>query len=189
MERPEITDGLKNAVERGYSIEIAVSSFISAGYNKQDVLDSAKFLGGSILTLEPKIQPSQQVPQQTTSQQIPQIPQQTPQTQQIPQQLQQQSFQQSQQTIQSQMTSPQSSQFPPLIPPRNPQSNLPQQQNQQPATVNVTIQNQPQVTRKRGWGVVILLIVILFSLLGVLLTVIFAGDFVRELLAKIGLEF
>lgn len=179
MERPEIIDGLKNAVDRGYSIELAVSSFISAGYNKQDVLDSAKFLGGSVLTLEPKIQPSQQIPQQT------------------PQQNQQQSFQQSQQAIQSQMTSPkpsqaispQSSQFPPLIPPRNPQSNQPQQQNRQPATVNVTIQNQPQVAKKRGWGIVILLIVVLFLLLGVLLTVIFAGDFVRELLAKIGLEF
>ncbi len=185
MERPEIIDGLKNAVDRGYSIELAVSSFLNAGYNKQDVLDSAKFLGGSLLTLEPKIQQTPQIPQQSF-QQTPQIPQ--------------QSFQQSQQTIQSQMTSPESSQFPPLVAPRNPQFNQSRQQNQQPifpqqlpnqqpTTANVTIQNPPQVAKKRGWGIVILLVVVLFLLLGVLLAIIFAGDFVRGLLAKIGMEF
>ncbi len=44
MERQEITAGLKNALERGYSLELAVQSFINAGYNRQDAEDSAKSL-------------------------------------------------------------------------------------------------------------------------------------------------
>jgi len=162
MERPEIIDGLKNAIDRGYSIEIAISSFINAGYNRQDVLDSAKFLGGSVLALEPKIQPASQPPQQQT----PQHPQQIQSPIILPQPYQ---------SLQSIQTNQQIQQ------PAQPQT-------QQPATFNVTIQNQPQVARKRGWGMVIFLIVILILLVGVLLAIIFAGDFVRELLAKIGLN-
>ena len=45
-ERQDIIEGLKNALERGYSIDIAISSFINAGYNRQDVEDSAKTFGG-----------------------------------------------------------------------------------------------------------------------------------------------
>lgn len=159
MERPEIIDGLKNAIDRGYSIEIAVSSFINAGYNRQDVLDSAKFLGGSVLALEPKQRRVPQQPSQISQQQI-------------------------------------SQQTPPPIQPKNPQSNFsqqfpkqqPQQRFQQPAIVNVTIQNQPQAAKKKDLGMIILLVVILVVLLGVLFTVLFAGDFVRELLARINLE-
>lgn len=57
MERPEIVSGLKNAVERGYSIELAVQSFVNAGYNRQDVADSARIIsGGTLSSLEPVIQ-------------------------------------------------------------------------------------------------------------------------------------
>ena len=48
MEKPEIVAGIKNAVERGSSLEKAKQSFINAGYNKADVEDSAKSLSGVI---------------------------------------------------------------------------------------------------------------------------------------------
>ena len=52
MQRPEIVAGIKNAIERGYSIPLAIQSFISAGYNVKDVEDSARVLGGSVLKPE-----------------------------------------------------------------------------------------------------------------------------------------
>lgn len=161
MERPEIIDGLKNAIDRGYSLEIAVSSFINAGYNQQDVLDSAKFLGGSVLSLEPKPQETRQNNQQASQQTIPQASQQPPEI------------------------SPKEKTFPQNLE----QAKAAQQQRQQSTNINVTIQNHPQVQKKRGWGLVIFLVILLLLLLGVLLSVIFAGDFVKELLAKIGLQF
>lgn len=59
-EKEEIISGLRNAVDRGYSLDLAVQSFINAGYSKQDVLDSAKVLGyskGIISNLPPVSQP------------------------------------------------------------------------------------------------------------------------------------
>lgn len=62
-ERPEITSGLKNAIERGYSLELAIQSFINAGYNRQDVLDSSKVFGSSIPSVsQPQAQPVIQQP-------------------------------------------------------------------------------------------------------------------------------
>ena len=52
-EKPEIIAGLKNAVERGYSLEQALQSFINSGYNKQDVLDSAKNINPAIISKMP----------------------------------------------------------------------------------------------------------------------------------------
>lgn len=46
MQRPELVGGLKRALERGYSLEQAKNSFISAGYNIEDIEDSiAELLG------------------------------------------------------------------------------------------------------------------------------------------------
>jgi len=43
--REDIAAGLKNAFERGESMEKAVQAFISAGYNKSEVEEAAKSLG------------------------------------------------------------------------------------------------------------------------------------------------
>ena len=47
VQKPEIVEGIKNAVERGSSFEKAKQSFINAGYNLDDVEDSARALTGS----------------------------------------------------------------------------------------------------------------------------------------------
>jgi len=53
MEKKEIISGLKQAVERGYSLEQAKQSFLNAGYAPEDVEDSAKSMGG-VLSQMPK---------------------------------------------------------------------------------------------------------------------------------------
>lgn len=52
-EKPEFIAGLKNAVERGYSLELAIQSFVNSGYNRQDVLDSARTIDNSIISKIP----------------------------------------------------------------------------------------------------------------------------------------
>ena len=66
----EIVAGLKNALERGSSMERAIQSFINAGYNPATVREAAQFLsmGASAIVLSPQPKHSQQ-PQQ--SQQYP----------------------------------------------------------------------------------------------------------------------
>jgi len=54
--REDIVAGLKNAVERGESVEKAVAAFINAGYNQDEVQEAAKSLG----FLHPK---QEQIPQ------------------------------------------------------------------------------------------------------------------------------
>lgn len=73
MERPEIIEGLKHAIDRGYSLDIAVSSFINAGYNRQDVIDSSRKLSGSVLA--PDLNPVMQPPKAPITQNINQQPQ------------------------------------------------------------------------------------------------------------------
>ena len=75
MEKQEITAGLKAAVEKGYSLEVAKRSFINAGYNAQDVEDSSKLLMGYTSTL-PLMMPTTRNPgpQQSQQQQHQQIP-------------------------------------------------------------------------------------------------------------------
>lgn len=53
MQKEEISYGLKQAVEKGESLEKAKKSFINAGYSQQDVEDSAKALDG-VLSLMPE---------------------------------------------------------------------------------------------------------------------------------------
>jgi len=99
MVREEIVEGLKNAVERGYSLEMAKQSFISAGYPREEVEEAASFIHGGTLSLETgknsanETQMPEQIKgitesalvQQTTPAQLPkQVSQQAP--QQIPQQ-------------------------------------------------------------------------------------------------------
>ncbi len=49
--RDEIQAGLKNALERGSSLEEAVQSFISAGYNPVEVKDAASTLAPGTLPI------------------------------------------------------------------------------------------------------------------------------------------
>ena len=54
--RNEISAGIKNALERGYSLEEAIQSFINAGYNPVEVKESANSLTSgatSILNTQP----------------------------------------------------------------------------------------------------------------------------------------
>ncbi len=47
----EILAGLKNAMEHGSSIESAIQSFISAGYNPQEVMEAAKYISTGVSNL------------------------------------------------------------------------------------------------------------------------------------------
>ncbi|MBS3090907.1 hypothetical protein J4217_00480 [Candidatus Pacearchaeota archaeon] len=53
----EILSGLRNAIERGSSLEQAIQSFINAGYNALEVRDAANSLttGASTLTIDNSI--------------------------------------------------------------------------------------------------------------------------------------
>lgn len=62
-ERPEIIAGLRNAVERGYSLNQAVQSFINSGYNRQDVLDSARNLNEAVISRIPITPPEVKQPE------------------------------------------------------------------------------------------------------------------------------
>ena len=54
MERSDITAGLRSAISRGYSLDFAKKSFINAGYNSQDVEDSANSLSDGLKFTIPK---------------------------------------------------------------------------------------------------------------------------------------
>jgi len=67
MVRQDIIAGLRNALQRGISLDQAVKSFISAGYNPADVNEAAKsFQGGTGIT-----QPSEGAPQAAPASQPP----------------------------------------------------------------------------------------------------------------------
>lgn len=159
MEKQDIISGLRNAVDRGYSIELAVQSFMNAGYNKQDVLDSAKVLGFNtgIISRIPINQPTQSLSQ---SQQIPQVSSQEIQPQRLPQQ---QNIQQISQEI------------------KQPQSQA-QVQPQQPHFLS----SPKQISREKSWfaenWVIIFLVLVLILLLSGLFFSIFAKDWVSSLL-------
>ena len=44
MPRDDIIAGLKNAIERGYVIEKAKQTFISAGYSREEVEEASRFV-------------------------------------------------------------------------------------------------------------------------------------------------
>lgn len=56
MARKDLVAGLRNAIERGYSLEEAKHSFISAGYNREDIEEAANFVnsGSSLIQGEEK---------------------------------------------------------------------------------------------------------------------------------------
>lgn len=54
--KDDIAAGLKNAIERGYSLEQAVQSFINAGYNPIQVKQAAEKFQGVTSIIKPKTQ-------------------------------------------------------------------------------------------------------------------------------------
>tara|TARA_Y100000310_G_scaffold322353_1_gene381292 strand:+ start:1162 stop:1533 length:372 start_codon:yes stop_codon:yes gene_type:complete len=72
MKKVEIMHGLKNAIQRGSSLEQARKSFINAGYNEGDVNEAARALQGS-LSQYPELDSAHPSSLTTTSQQ-PQTP-------------------------------------------------------------------------------------------------------------------
>jgi hypothetical protein len=82
MPREEIITGLKNALERNQSLEKAMQSMISAGYDANEVREASQYVN---IGVAPKIQAStSQVLQAQPAQQIPQIQQETSQYQKLP---------------------------------------------------------------------------------------------------------
>jgi len=51
MTKEELVGGLKNAIERGSSLEKAIQSFISAGYNPNEVRAAAQDVGKGVTTI------------------------------------------------------------------------------------------------------------------------------------------
>lgn len=70
--KDEIIGGLKNALERGYSLEQAVASFINAGYNPKEVQAAAESLSQGAITITSPA--SFQTNSSQTSQNSPQNP-------------------------------------------------------------------------------------------------------------------
>ena len=69
--REEILAGLKNALERGESLERAVQSFINAGYNPAEVRQAAQLLSdGALSTLHPQTEPIRKIQMQSSIQNI-----------------------------------------------------------------------------------------------------------------------
>jgi preprotein translocase subunit SecF len=59
MSKEEIITGIKNALERGQSIEKATQSMINAGYNEREVSEAAQTIDFSTLTKIQQIQNTQ----------------------------------------------------------------------------------------------------------------------------------
>ena len=164
MEKPELIAGLKQALERGYSLEQAMQSFKNAGYGSRDVEDSARSLRGVLSTIPLTVPLAEPQPPQA-----PKIP-----------------IKPSVQAVYSQQTKPQQLQqaqrsqaFGTLQPP---------QATAQP--VQKTVYRQPKAPRRKT-GLIISLIVILLILVGALVVTLFAKEqvvgWIETLLEKIGI--
>jgi len=69
-----IVAGLKNAVERGESVEKAMEVFINSGYNRDKVKEAAESLGFSYTQQKPQFRPLPKSPNLTKKIQIPGAP-------------------------------------------------------------------------------------------------------------------
>lgn len=69
--KDEIYSGLKNSIERGFSLEESIQSFINAGYNPQEVREAGKMLSTGVSDIVFQ-NPS---PQQKENNLLPPLPQ------------------------------------------------------------------------------------------------------------------
>lgn len=85
MNKEDIVFGLRNAVERGFSLQSAVQSFLNAGYNPGEVNDAAREINMGVLgrmeqqkTISmPKTSTSLDIPSPTQDTTIQRLPSQT----------------------------------------------------------------------------------------------------------------
>jgi len=69
--RDDIIGGIRNALDRGATLEQAAKSFINAGYNESEVRQAAKVFGeGAISMTSPEVQSPSQKPQITQPQPV-----------------------------------------------------------------------------------------------------------------------
>lgn len=74
MARNDIYGGLKNALEKGASMEQAIQSFINAGYNDIEVREAANMISPGVLTSNVQTPTQAQVPTQTQKMEPQRIP-------------------------------------------------------------------------------------------------------------------
>lgn len=75
MSSKEIVEGLRNAIQRGYSLEQAKQSFINAGFNREEVESAA----ASLVGISNSFVQQQPIQQQTQQPRMPQLPANVPQ--------------------------------------------------------------------------------------------------------------
>lgn len=192
VSRPEITAGLKNAVERGYPLEFAKQSFINAGYSKQDVDDSAKSISISssmtqpvqnikqeeqikqIIRPTPQIQPRTQPIEKTEFQNTSTKTQKLPQAQKIQETPQMKREELEKQSREAPKTEIKHEEF---IPPSQPPiQQLKKQENQE---------YKPR--KSKMWVVVIILAIILILAVAGLLITLFRKDWILSIFESLGL--
>jgi hypothetical protein len=66
--RQDIVIGIRNALERGYSIQQAKATLVNAGYNHSEVEEVASYLTGGLNTTPQNPQNLQSLPKQYTTQ-------------------------------------------------------------------------------------------------------------------------
>ncbi|MDP1695567.1 MAG: hypothetical protein Q8L29_01485 [archaeon] len=67
--KEELAAGIKNAIERGYSLEVAIDSFIKAGYNPKEVQEAAETITAGVTSMT-------SVPSHSESSEVPEAPKQ-----------------------------------------------------------------------------------------------------------------
>ena len=72
MPRQDIITALKNAMERGYSLDLAVHSLVNAGYKLSEVEEAAVSLSGGGIPVPALSMQKQATPQLTQISQMPQ---------------------------------------------------------------------------------------------------------------------
>lgn len=172
----EIIGGLRNAIERGASLEQAVQSFINAGYNPIEVKQAAQSLS-QISTLRPANGRIPEMPRLSQAEQTMQR-QQPSQIQKGPQVLQQQAAQQ-QQVQKMPNVNVQMPRLPqPLMQqPMQQQTTMPQMPSMQMQGFNNPFgQQQRQKPRSNKNFLIMLLIFVLVALVGGLIYIIFWGE-------------
>lgn len=163
----EIIGGLRNAIERGASLEQAVQSFINAGYNPIEVKQAAQSLS-QISTLRPANGRIPEMPR------LPQVEQ--PMQRQQPSQIQQVPQQQIQKMPNVNVQMPRLPQ-PLMQQPMQQQTTMPQMPSMQMQGFNNPFgQQQRQKPRSNKNFLIMLLIFVLIALVGGLIYIIFWGE-------------
>jgi len=148
MVKEDIVTSLKNAIDRGESLQSAINVMINSGYNSKDVQEASKFVGGAIQNLQPKSEEHLTMPNQKNI--LPKVFKKTPTQKPAP--------------IQK-----------PIQKTQPPTQKLQQTSQTKPSQSLVGELNKIKPPKK-GWLKEIILLIILLLLIGVLATLIFFRD-------------